>query len=208
MILAQERLPMDIFCLPTEQTSGNEIVERCSGWIPLKPRDHRLQRTSYDRSVRRALTGFTDTPSYFLDAAYGPPGYFVHATNTEKSTFCVLVHRNAKILAHAEVTLPCPLDSLIDCPTDLYIYLATVAGHPMLRDTKHSGACFIITKRRKNALVLEYLCSLTFKQCWLPHPQQNPVYPFFMAQQVDAGMTVEINPGRRSPSTYQGFTSI
>lgn len=187
---------MDIFCLPTERPAANEIVEICSGWIPLQPRDYKLQRTSYDRSVRRSLTGFLDLPVYFLDTANGPPGYIVHVTNTEESSFCVLVRRNATTVAHAEVTLPYRLDALIDHPANLYLYFATVAGHPLLRDTKHWGSCFVVQKWQKNKLVLKYLCNLTFKQCWRQHLENELRHPFFMAQQVGTGIEVEMDPGK------------
>ena len=191
MILCQDRLPLDMFCLPIDATPTNEMImiERPSNWIPVRPRNMKLPRTGFTRSIRQY------GQNSYLSQGTGPPGYIISAMSLAKRTFCVLP-QGSEATGHAEVTLP----SLPHCSTEhsvkLYLFFATVSGHPLLRDTKHYGSCFMVQKTKEDALTIRYVCSLTFNQCWQTHTESDTDHPVFPAQQVREDVSVKIDLGK------------
>ena len=188
MILYQDRLPLDIFCLPFEPNIRDGLEEHSISWIPLRPRSFKLPKTSFIRSIQRVGTQF------YFDQNIGPPGYLVGVPNLPKRTFCV-VPTGAGTTAHAEVNLPHNLSSLIEVPAMLYMFFATVSGHPLLRDTNHYGACFVVLGGGKDEIQVKFLCSLRFNQCWQKHTNANTAFPVFPAKLVRADIRVRLYPG-------------
>ncbi len=188
MILYQDRLPLDIFCLPLKRNVCGRLEEHSIGWIPLRPRDSKLPKTGFIRSIRPYGTEFQ------FETNIGPPGYLIRLPNIAKRTFCV-VPTGSGTTVHAEVNLPHNLSSLIEAPAELYMYFATVSGHPLLRDTKHYGACFILSGRKKHELRVKFLCSLRFNQCWQKHTNANTAFPVFRASLVRADVLVRFSTG-------------
>ena len=183
MLLYQDRLPPDIFCLPFKPNVRGGLEEHYTSWIPHRPKNLKLPKTSFIRSFRRF-----GTQSYF-DQNIGPPGYLIHVPSLAKRSFCV-VPTGAGTTAHAEVNILQNLSSLIEVPAELYMCFATLSGHPLLRDTKHYGACFVVFGRKKNELRVKLLCSLRFNQYWQKHTKANTAFPLFCASLVSADVSV------------------
>jgi hypothetical protein len=156
----------------------------------------RLSKASFIKTIRRVGGGFE------LDMKSGASGCVVKIPD---------IPFEPGILVHPEVSLSFPLgfDSMAPGPKELYLYFATVAGHPLLRDMKHFGACFLIHKRRRNILkrrnVLEvrYIGSLEFSLCWKMHSQDD----LLSASPICADVSIVIDAGEL-PSTKKAIQKL
>ena len=183
MVFSQDLLPVDIFCLPSTQRPDS--VERELAWLPPRPQHAFLTKDSF------AKYWYMQPEDHFV--AYGLNGYVIKLPDYSLQTFC-LAPTDSKTIIHPRISLSTSTNLLKHRRRDLYIYLATVAGHPLLRDTKQFGACFFIEESRKNALVVRYACSLEFNTCWRcwQQHQTNHIDDIVPAQSVPSKISIRI----------------
>ncbi|KAF2184199.1 hypothetical protein K469DRAFT_751204 [Zopfia rhizophila CBS 207.26] len=158
IILAQQRLPMQLFCLPI--TQANNIINEMA-WLPERPIGPRLSDDAFVHSVKVVHKGFV------MERACLASCFFAWPLHSSAPGFCLNIP--SKNGVHPHVTLDLPRNTSIG-NSDLLVYLnASIQAHTLLTDSRKNGAAFFVIDRQNDAVKVKYLCSLSFRNCWKVH---------------------------------------
>lgn len=168
ILFSQERLPMELLCLPRDepvQSSTLDANRVSPQWVMGRPTGTKLSKNSFSKSLQLNKDNINE---FIVSQGDGPPWYFINPSTTSLKSFCLGPCQSHPLHPRIDLekTYEVPNDSLGLC-----IFLATSSGHPLLLDTKHYGACFVVEKcyGKDGAFDLRHLCSLKYQQCWERH---------------------------------------
>ncbi|SPO04722.1 uncharacterized protein DNG_07407 [Cephalotrichum gorgonifer] len=162
IILAQKRLPMQLFCLPRtkDHNSTNEMA-----WLPERPIEPRLSEDAYEHSVRVSSDGF------YVESLCLRSSLFAWSPQTTGRVFCLNLRMRSGM--HPRISLELPDGVSVD-DSELFIYLNVPTKANSLRsDCNGNGAAFKVTERQAGSAKVEYLCSLSFRHCWEIHDDEG-----------------------------------
>ena len=156
IILAQKRLPMQLFCLRATANNNNEMA-----WLPERPIGPRLSEDAFAHSVKVIRGGFVMGPACLTSC------FFTRPLHSSTLSFCLNIP--SKNGVHPHVTLDLPRRSNMG-NLDLLVYInASAQAHALLTDFRKNGAAFLVTDRQNDSVKVKYLCSLSFRNCWEAH---------------------------------------
>jgi hypothetical protein len=156
IILAQKRLPMQLFCLPTTANNSSEMA-----WLPERPIGPRLSEDAFAHSVKVVHGGFVMEPACLTYC------FFAWPLHSSTLSFCLNIP--SKNGVHPHITLDLARSTNMG-NLDLLVYMnASAQAHALLTDSRKNGAAFLITDRQNDSVKVKYLCSLNFRNCWEAH---------------------------------------
>ena len=190
MIFSQKKVPLELLCMPDfDSNENNHSCEQNLAWIPNRPKGPKLSTTSFLKPIE------LNSKRLSVESRYGPPFYIVKPTGRQVHKFHFTPMKPSTIV-HPHIFLHCPIELPTTNFHGLLIYLATTNDHPLLRDSKRIGACFIINKRREGSIAVSYVCSLKFYLCWESHPEPEDSNPAVSASLLGISDKVHIELGK------------
>ncbi|OCL01326.1 hypothetical protein AOQ84DRAFT_383843 [Glonium stellatum] len=188
MILSQERLPLELLCMPFEHpTESAGTWGQNFSWIPDRPKGSRLSITSFLKPLTVNSKGVS------INSTYGPPNYIIKPQRFPLDSFCFAPTKPGTIV-HPHIVLHRHIQQPKAKTPECFVYLAAIDDHPLLRDSKHCGALFIIERRRKKSLTVHYVCSLEFSLCWSRHLNPRESNHVLKASLVDVKTNLCLAP--------------
>lgn len=162
IVLAQKRLPMQLFCLSGSSTRN---ATGDMSWLPERPVEPRLTDDSFLHAVQVSSKGFA------VELACLNSSFFAWPPQRSRNNFCLNIPtRNG---AHPHVSLRPPEGHDIS-GLDLFIYLnASPKSHCLQSDCRRTGAAFEVMERQATSVTVRYLCPLTFRHCWDGHEKTD-----------------------------------
>ncbi|KAK2752675.1 hypothetical protein FQN54_008053 [Arachnomyces sp. PD_36] len=190
IIMAQERLPMQLFCLPTSHACD----EKEMAWLPEKPIGPRLSVDAFAHSVK-VVPG----KGFVMDSACLSSCFFAWPLRSTTLDFCL--NLPSKTGVHPHVTLNLPTGTDIG-NSYLLIYLnVSMKAHTLLTDCRKNGAAFAVIDRQNDSVKVKYRCSVNFHNCWEDHGSVDTVN-HIPASAVSKKMTVCIS-GPNTPTALK-----
>jgi hypothetical protein len=163
MLVAQERIPLEIFCNEISRQRGDGDPRH--RWIPRFPDGPRILGAKWARVVEGG---------FVLDSRHGPLGFLVPYPEQAQAlgSFCLVTTPELfwGQRRHFRVKLANPLETDLREPRELFVFLnhhlPDGGTHPLLVDSLHNGACFYVSHRDGLLIKVRFACSLSFVSCW------------------------------------------